>query len=102
MFIIGNLFIAVGSLLDLLLSVYMWVFIIAALLSWVNPDPFNPVVRFLYRVTEPVLREIRRWVGVFGGIDFSPLVAILAISFLRSFVIRSLIEIGYKIKGGII
>ncbi|RMG72287.1 MAG: YggT family protein [Nitrospirae bacterium] len=100
MFVLGNLFIAVGNVLDILLSAYMWVLIIAALISWVNPDPYNPIVRFLYGVTEPVLRPIRRRLGVFGGIDFSPLVAILAILFLKSFVVASLIELGYKLKGG--
>ncbi len=100
MFVLGNLFIALGNVLDILLNIYMWVLIIAALISWVNPDPYNPIVRFLYGITEPVLRPIRRRLGVFGGIDFSPLVAILAIVFLRSFVVSSLIELGYKLKGG--
>ncbi len=100
MFVLGNLFIALGNVLDILLNIYMWVLIIAALISWVNPDPYNPIVRFLYGITEPVLRPIRRRLGVFGGIDFSPLIAILVIVFLRSFIVSSLIELGIKLKGG--
>jgi len=102
MFVLGNLFIAVGEVLNILLNIYMWIIIIAALISWVNPDPYNPIVRFLYGVTEPVLRPIRRRLGVFGGIDFSPFVVILIIIFLKYFVVGSLIELGYKMKGGLL
>lgn len=102
MFVIGNLFIALGNILDILLNIYMWVIIISALISWVSPDPYNPIVRFLYGVTDPVLRPIRRRVGIFGGIDFSPIVVILIIMFIRYFLIRSLIELGFKMKGGLL
>jgi len=78
----------------------MWVVIIAALISWVSPDPYNPIVRFLYSVTEPVLRPIRRRLGIFGGIDFAPLVVILGIIFVRSLIVNTLIEYGYRMKGG--
>jgi YggT family protein len=98
MFVIGNLFIAVGNVLDILLTIYMWVIIIAALVSWVNPDPYNPIVRFLYGATEPVLRPIRRRLGIFGGIDFSPLIVILAILFIKYFLVSTLIELGYRMK----
>jgi YggT family protein len=98
MFIIGNLFIAVGSVIDILLTIYMWVIIIAALVSWVNPDPYNPIVRFLYGVTDPVLRPIRRRIGVFGGIDISPMIVILIILFLKYFLVKSLIDLGYRIR----
>lgn len=100
MFIIANLLLAVANILDVVLSVYMWIVIIAALISWVNPDPYNPIVRFLYAVTEPVLRPIRRLLGFRIGIDFSPMVVILAILFVKYFLIRSLIELAYKLKGG--
>ncbi|NOZ25304.1 MAG: YggT family protein [Nitrospirae bacterium] len=101
MFILGNLFIALGNVIDILLSIYMWVIIVAALISWVNPDPYNPIVRFLHRVTEPVLSPIRRRLGIYGGIDFSPLIVILGIVFARFFIVRSLIEIGFRLKGGL-
>jgi YggT family protein len=72
---------------------------VAALISWVSPDPYNPIVRFLYRVTEPVLRPIRRLIGNrLGPIDISPLIVILVIMFIQRFLIVSLIEIAYKIK----
>jgi len=101
MFIFGNLLIAIANILDIILSVYMWVIIIAAVISWVNPDPHNQIVRFLYAVTEPVLRPIRRIIGRrLGLIDISPMIVILAIIFTKKFFISSLIELGYKLKGG--
>lgn len=101
MFIIGDLIIAVAKILDIILEVYKWIIIIAAIISWVNPDPYNPIVRFLYSVTEPVLRPIRRIIGFrLGPIDISPLVAILAIIFVQMFLIKSLIKLGLKLGGG--
>jgi len=101
MFIFGNLILAIASILDVILGLYKWVIIIAAIVSWVNPDPYNPVVRFLRAVTDPVLRPIRRLIGYrLGPIDVSPLIAIIGIIFIQKFFIRSLIEFGYKIKGG--
>ncbi len=103
MFIFGNLILAVANILNIVLSIYMWVVIIAALISWVNPDPYNPIVRFLYSVTEPAFRPVRRLVGFrLGPIDISPLIVILVIIFIQKFLISSLIELGYKIKGGAI
>ncbi len=101
MFILGNFVTAVAYVLDWLLEIYMWVVIISALLSWVNPDPYNPIVRFLHAITEPVLRPIRRIIGSrLGPIDISPMIVILAIIFTQKFLIRSLFEFGIKIKGG--
>lgn len=102
MFIFANLLIAIARISDTLLSVYMWIIIISALISWVNPDPYNPIVRFLHTVTDPVLRPIRRRLGFGIGIDFSPMVVILAILFVKYFLIQSLIEFAYKLKGGIL
>jgi len=101
MLIVGNLMITVAEIVNMLLNVYYWVVIIAALISWVNPDPYNPVVRFLRTVTEPVLRPIRRLIGYrLGPIDISPIIVLLGILFVQKFLVRSIIEIGYKIKGG--
>ncbi len=103
MFVLANLILALGKILDVLLSAYMWIIIISALLSWVNPDPYNPIVRFLYAVTEPVLRRVRRIIGFRTGvIDLSPMIVILAIMFVKFFLIQSLIELAYKLKGGMI
>ena len=101
MLVLGNFLIAVANILNILLDIYYWIVIIAALISWVNPDPYNSVVRFLHAVTEPVLRPVRRLIGHrLGPVDISPLIVILAIIFIQKFLIASLIEIGHKIKGG--
>jgi YggT family protein len=74
-----------------LLDLYMWIIIAAALVSWVNPSPHNPIVQFLRRVTEPVLEPIRRLLGRYQtGIDFSPLVVILIIQFVQRVILPSL------------
>ena len=91
MFMISNFLFALAKLVEILLGVYMWVVIGRAILSWVNPDPYNPIVRFLHDVTEPVLSRIRRMAPVFGGgMDFSPMILILAIYFLMSFLVPTL------------
>ena len=101
MFIFGNLLLGVAHVLDILLTVYMWIVIISAILSWVNPDPYNPIVKFLRGVTEPVYRPIRRYIGFrLGIIDISPMIVILAIIFVKYFFVTSLIELAYKLKTG--
>lgn len=91
MFIAGNFLSALAGILNWVLWAYMWIIIARALVSWVNPDPWNPIVQFLHRATEPVLAPIRRWLPTWRvGIDFSPLVAILAIYFVQWFVVSSL------------
>ncbi len=103
MIIAGNLLLALAEIVNALLNVYYWVVIIAAVITWVNPDPYNPVVRFLRAATEPVLRPIRRMIGSrLGPIDISPLIVIFAIMFIQKFLVRSVIEIAYKIKGGVV
>jgi YggT family protein len=92
MFIFANLLLAIAKILDILLTVYMWIVIIRALISWVNPDPYNPIVRFLHAVTDPVLNPIRRIIGYrLGPIDISPMVVILAILFVKYFLNRIMI-----------
>ena len=88
MFIVGYFIRAVASLLDLVIVAYIWIIIARALLSWVSPDPYNPIVRFLYRVTEPVLRPVRERLGGFQiGLDFSPMIVILVLYFLKEFLV---------------
>lgn len=102
MFIFGNLVLALANVLDIILDIYKWIIIIAAIISWVSPDPYNPIVKFLYSVTEPALRPVRRLIGGrLGPIDISPVIVILAIIFVQKFLISSLIGLGYKIKGGL-
>jgi YggT family protein len=101
MFIFGNLLRAVAYILDIVLTIYMWIVIIAALMSWVNPDPYNPIVKFLRGVTEPVFSRVRKIIGFrLGIIDISPMIVILAIIFVKYFIVTSLIEIAYKLKTG--
>ena len=91
MIILSNFLIAVAKVLDIVLTIFMWIVIARAVLSWVSPDPYNPIVRFIHQVTEPVLYQIRRRIPVsFGGIDFSPILVFLAIIFLQRFVVHSL------------
>jgi YggT family protein len=95
----GNFLGAIARLLDLVLWAYMWLIIVRALLSWVNPDPWNPVVQFLTRVTEPVLAPIRRRMPSWRmGIDLSPLVAILAIYFVQWFLVGTLRDMAWRIR----
>jgi YggT family protein len=84
---------ALATVLHWALDIYMWLIIARALLSWVNPDPYNPIVRFLYNVTEPVLGALRRRLPLFyGGIDFSPLVVLGIILFLKVFLVQTLLD----------
>ena len=98
MFAVGHLIEALATILDLALTVYMWVIIARALLSWVNPDPYNPIVRMLYNVTEPVLGWVRSRVPVvFGGLDLSPLLVLLGIVFLQRFLVSTLFDLARRI-----
>jgi YggT family protein len=98
MFVIGHFLNAVAIVLHYVLYFYMWVVIIRAVLSWVSPDPYNPIVRFIHNVTEPVLFRVRVWLRLgYGGIDFSPIVVLLAILFLQSFVVRTLADLGTRL-----
>jgi YggT family protein len=98
-FIAANLIEALAIVLRYILDFYWWVLIIRALLSWVNPDPWNPIVQFLQRVTDPILAPIqRRMRSDWMGIDLSPMVAILIILFLKTFLIRSLFDLASQFR----
>src|SRR5947208_2526260 len=100
MFLLENFIQAIAFTLDSLLSLYFWIIVISALLSWVNPDPRNPIVRFLYSVTEPVLYQVRKRLPFVysSGIDFSPIVVILLIAFMQRVVVSSLYELAARIR----
>jgi YggT family protein len=86
-----NIVMGITRVLEIVLDLYMWIIIIRALISWVNPDPYNPIVQILTRMTEPVLRPIRKLMPPFRiGIDFSPFIAILVIIFLQYALIKNL------------
>ncbi len=97
MFVAQNFLYAIARLLDIALSAYMWILIIRVILSWVNPDPYNPIVRALYSITDPVLSWLRRRFPLMAGtIDFSPMVVILAIYFIRLFVVKTLFDLAMR------
>ena len=96
MFVFGNVILGIARVLDVVLKIYMWIIIIRALISWVNPDPYNQIVRILTKMTEPVLGPIRKIVSPYKvGIDFSPLIATLVILFLQYALINTLYRIGH-------
>ncbi len=98
MYIFGYFFLAIATVLDYVLVIFMWIVVARAVLSWVNPDPYNPIVRFIYNVTEPVLGYIRRYVPInFGGIDFSPILVLLGVIFLQIFLVNSLKQLAQTI-----
>ena len=99
MFVIANLLTAVAQVLDYVLWAYMWILIGRIIISWVNADYDNPIVRFLYAATEPVLEPVRRRLPLFaGGFDLSPIVVWIAIIFLQRFLVRSLYELAYALR----
>lgn len=100
MFVLSNFLVGFAKILDLVLTIYFWIIVVRALISWVNPDPYNPIVRFLYQVTEPVLYRVRRMVPFMGGLDLSPLIVILVIYFFQWAVIPSIIEVALRLKTG--
>ena len=100
MFILSNFLIAVANIAEVAINILWWLIIIRALISWVNPDPDNPIVQFLYAVTDPILSPIRRVLPAHlrFGIDISAIIAFLAIIFLKSFLVRTLLEISSRIR----
>jgi YggT family protein len=97
MFALSNLFIALAKVCDVGLTVYYWLILIRALISWVSPDPLNPVVQFLERTTEPILAPIRRFLPPMA-IDISPVIAFLIVIFLKSFLVQTLFDIGFSMR----
>ena len=99
MFVIANLLIAMAQVLDYILWAYIWILLGRVIASWVNADPYNPIVRFLYSATEPVLERVRQVLPVFaGGFDFSPIVVWIAIIFLQRFLVQSLYDLAYSLR----
>ena len=94
-----QLILAIAAILNTLLNLYFWILLAAAVISWVSPDPNNPIVRFLRAVTDPVLYRVRRALPFVyaAGIDFSPLVVMLAIMFVQMVVVDSLKQLAMQI-----
>ncbi len=98
MIFLSNFLEAAAIVIGWVLQIYMWIIIARAILSWVSPDPYNPIVRFIHNITEPVLYQVRKRIPVMmGGIDFSPIIVLLAILFLQHFVVQSLLDWAKKL-----
>lgn len=98
MLILANFIRAVAQVIDIGLTVFMWIVIARAILSWVSPDPYNPIVRFINQLTDPILHQIRKRIPtVFGGIDVAPIIVLLGIVFLRIFIVESLVGLSMKL-----
>ena len=98
MIFLSNFLEAAAIVINWVLEIYMWVIIARAILSWVSPDPYNPIVRFIHNITEPVLYQVRKRIPIMmGGIDFSPIIVLLAIIFLKHFVVQSMIDWAAKL-----
>lgn len=99
MFLLTNFLIAVAQVLDYILWAYIWILFGRVVVSWVNADPYNPIVRFLYNATEPVLQRLRRLLPLYaGGFDLSPIIAWIGIVFLQRFLVHSLYDLAYAIR----
>ena len=96
MFVAANILNGLAYVLDTVLFLFMWLIIIRVLISWVNPDPWNPIVQFLTRATDPLLFMIRRRIGVLGGFDVSPIVAILIIMFMQYAIVATIRDIAVR------
>ncbi len=98
MFVLSNFLVALAKILDIVFTVYMWMIIFRAVISWVNADPYNKIVIFLYRVTEPVLYPVRRILPLRNiGIDISPIVVILVILFLQYFLVETIVQLAHNL-----
>lgn len=99
MFVLSNLIVAAARVLDILLTMLYWLILVRALISWVSPDPHNPIVQFLYKTTEPILYPIRKILplSLKFGIDISPIIAFLAIMFFKSFLIKTLLDLAMRL-----
>lgn len=99
MFVVSNFLAAVAQVLDYVLWAYTWILLARVVISWVNADPYNPLVRFIYSATEPVLERVRERFPVYTGeFDLSPIVVWIAVLFLEHFLVRSLYDAAYALR----
>lgn len=101
MFVFGNILLGIAKVLDIILSLYFWIVIIAVLLTWVRPDPYNNIVRMFYALTEPVFYKVRKFLPftLVGGLDLSPVVVLIIIQLLQTIVVRSLFQYAGMLEG---
>lgn len=101
MFVFGNILLGIARVLDIILSLYFWIVIIAVLLTWVRPDPYNNIVRMFYSLTEPAFYRVRKLLPftLVGGLDLSPIVVLIIIQLLQTIVVRSLFQYAGMLQG---
>ena len=98
MFILGNFLIAIGRVLHIVIYFFYFVIIIAAVLSWLRPNPYHPVINIIYRLSDIIVNPIRRFVPPLGFVDISPFITLLILYFIDLFIVRSIIQLGYMIS----
>jgi len=98
MFILGNFLYSVAHLVEALLTIMYWLVIVRALISWVDPDPFNPIVQFLYRTTDPILAPIKKFLPTLGPVDLSPIIAFFILYFLKLFLVSGLVGLATRLR----
>jgi YggT family protein len=100
MFILANLIYALATVLSILINILIFLIFLRALVSWVSADPYNPLVQFLYKTTEPILQPLRRVlpISLRMGIDISPIIAFLVLMFIRVFIVKTLIDLSMRLK----
>lgn len=97
MFVFGNLFSTIGSILNMLLSLYLWIIVARVVFSWVRPDPHNPLVKTICKLVDPVTYQISKIIPTKAGmIDFAPFILMLIIIFLKEFLVKTLFDIGTR------
>jgi YggT family protein len=97
MFIISNLFNALAEILDIAITIYIWIVVARAVISWIRVDPYNQIVQFIVKVTEPALSRVRSFLPAIGGVDLSPIVLFLGLSFAERFLVSTLKEIAFRL-----
>ncbi len=97
MFVVSNFIISLANVIDIILTMFYWLILIRALISWVSPDPFNPIVQFLFRTTDPILNPIRKLMPNMA-IDISPIIAFLGIMFIKSFLVATLFDLSTRLR----
>jgi YggT family protein len=99
MFVVGNFVTGIAYVVDMVLNIYFWIILIRAVLSWIQPNPYNPLVRTIYKLVDPVTHKISRMIPTrLGMIDFAPFILMLLIVFLQRFLVRSLFEFGARMN----
>jgi YggT family protein len=99
MFVLGNFITGVAFVVDTLLNIYFWIILIRAVMSWIQPNPYNPLVRIVYKLVDPITYKISRMIPTrFGMIDFAPFILMILIVFLQRFLVRSLFDLGARMN----